>query len=148
MRIVEIDDEVFAYLQGKAVAFLEQPNDTLRRVLGIEPALVNPIERPGIGGRLKRQKVDLRSLRDAGLLSEGQQLFLHDYKGRRLDGFVAEVRANNLMWNGRRYSMSRLACELLGQHGYSSDSVRGPAHWFTGEGISMLKLWNRLNEGE
>ena len=40
MPVIEIDDEVFAYLQGQAVAFVETtPNPVLRRLLGLAPIL-------------------------------------------------------------------------------------------------------------
>ncbi|MHC1743919.1 MAG: hypothetical protein AB9873_12920 [Syntrophobacteraceae bacterium] len=42
MKTIEIDDEVFAYLQSKAIAYVENPNLTLRRILGIEKG---PIKR-------------------------------------------------------------------------------------------------------
>ena len=32
MRNIEIDDEVFGYLQSKAIPFVETPNLTLRRL--------------------------------------------------------------------------------------------------------------------
>lgn len=34
---IEIDDEVFAALQGEAVPLVDNPNDVLRRLLGLEP---------------------------------------------------------------------------------------------------------------
>ena len=33
MRTVEIDDELFGYLQSKAIPYVETPNMTLRRLL-------------------------------------------------------------------------------------------------------------------
>ncbi|MBW1815221.1 MAG: hypothetical protein JRJ39_16680, partial [Deltaproteobacteria bacterium] len=33
MKTIEIDDEVFGYLQSKAIPFVETPNLTLRRLL-------------------------------------------------------------------------------------------------------------------
>ena len=35
MLKIEIDEEVFAYLQSRAVAFVEKPNDTLRRIFSL-----------------------------------------------------------------------------------------------------------------
>ncbi len=35
MRNIEIDDEVFGYLQSKAVPFVETPNLTLRRLFSL-----------------------------------------------------------------------------------------------------------------
>ncbi len=36
MRQIEIDDEVFAYLQGQALAFVETQNLTLRRLFQLD----------------------------------------------------------------------------------------------------------------
>ena len=35
MKTIKIDDEVYAFIQKKAIAFVEQPNDTLKRLLKI-----------------------------------------------------------------------------------------------------------------
>ena len=40
--------------------------------------------------------------------------------------------------------MSELAAKLLQERGYRSESVRGPAHWYTTDGReSILTLWRR-----
>lgn len=49
-----------------------------------------------------------------------------------------------LVRDGNTFSMSQLAAQLLQEHGYGSDSVRGPAHWFTIEGTSIKELWARF----
>lgn len=38
MPEIEIDDEVFAAMQEEAVAFVDEPNDVLRRQFGLDPA--------------------------------------------------------------------------------------------------------------
>lgn len=35
MPIIEIDEQTYRYLQSKAIAFVEQPGDTIKRLLGI-----------------------------------------------------------------------------------------------------------------
>ena len=44
MRNIEIDDEVFGYLQSKAVPFVETPNLTLRRLFSLNGKPANPAE--------------------------------------------------------------------------------------------------------
>jgi len=77
MKTIEIDDEVFAYLQGKAIAYVENPNLTLRRLLGIEKGPNQDLRsRPRVGR--KKPKADLKQLVSAGLIREGQRLALRD----------------------------------------------------------------------
>jgi len=40
--------------------------------------------------------------------------------------------------------MSKLAKRLLKREGYESNSVRGPAHWFTEDGVSIKDIWDRF----
>src|SRR5690606_3009250 len=94
-------------------------------------------------GRMKQRKVDLYTLQQAGLISKGQTLHLRDYKGKPVEGGRAEVILNKLVWSGKRYSMSALASKLLMKHGYRAESVRGPAHWYTEDGMSVLDLWRQ-----
>jgi len=35
MKSIKIDEDVYAYLQQKAIAFEETPNDVLRRIFGL-----------------------------------------------------------------------------------------------------------------
>ena len=84
MRNIEIDDEVFGYLQSKAVPFVETPNLTLRRLFSLngKPAKSEKpsskiIQDQRIGRvRKKRPKTDLPKLVQVGLLQEGQTLYL------------------------------------------------------------------------
>ncbi|MFC0865678.1 hypothetical protein ACFHYQ_25610 [Sphaerimonospora cavernae] len=59
MRKIEIDDEVYAHLQSRAKAWVEEPNDVLRRLL--------------LGSSPNEQGV-LKPLIDAGLLRPEDQL--------------------------------------------------------------------------
>ena len=145
MKQIEIDDEVFAYLQSKAVAFVETPNLTLRRLFQLD----KPVQRSttqkvtsGKSGR-KKPKANLSTLISNGLLEEGQPLFLVDYQHNKLTQYRAVVNGTALKWEGRSYSMSELAKKLLQQEGYSSNSVRGPAHWCTEEGVTIKELWQQ-----
>jgi hypothetical protein len=143
MKTIEIDDEVFAYLQSKAFAYIENPNLTLRRILGIEKRPTQQLRsRPHVGSG-KKPKADLNELVRAGLIREGQRLTLRDYQGRDVEGCESIVSHGSLLWNGKRYSMSDLARALLKQQGYKSDSVRGPMFWFNEDGVSIKDIWEK-----
>jgi hypothetical protein len=150
MPRVELDNKVFAHLQKHAVPFIETPNDTLRRLLGMDIAENGTSElnksrvtvaRPAAR---KRAKANLGALISAGMLKNGQKLFLHDYQGNRVRGAEATVGGHGIWPTDRRrlYSMSDLAQELLQKEGYQSDSVRGPSHWRTHDGKSITDLWD------
>ena len=93
MKTIEIDDEVFAYLESKAISYVETtPNLTLRRLFNLN----NKTSSGGIlkgqtpqskGKRRKQPKANLQTLIKADLIRGGQTLFLHDYQGRRIDGY-------------------------------------------------------------
>lgn len=145
---IDIDDAVFSYLQSKAVAFVETPNDTLRRLLAIgsDP---KPTSSATVVGRAKlgrKPKASLGRLIRAGLLANGQKLILHDYQGRPVPHGVAYVGGDGVFASldrKRLYSMSDLAQELLKKQGYQSESVRGPSHWYTEDGRSITDLWEQ-----
>lgn len=148
MKIIEIDDEVYDYLQSKAIPYEDKtPNDTLRRLFGFDktsiPSRIIPMPKDRyrkVEGRKKR-KANLIELVNAGGLEEGQILYMRDYQGRKIDDSEATIHQGGLLRGGVKYSMSKLAEELLKRQGYDSDSVRGPAHWFTSDNISIKNLW-------
>jgi hypothetical protein len=151
MEIV-VDDQVYGELQRRAVPFVDkEPNDTLRRVLGLDgagPALVAPRSAPG-GGTARRgqreQKVQLSALLAAGLMQRGERLQCLDYAGQSIPGAVAEVgTGNKLVMHGTRYSMSGLAVQLLRKAGHAVEVARGPAHWRTEGGKTVLELWREM----
>lgn len=151
MRNIEIDDEVFGYLQSKAIPFVETPNLTLRRLFSLNgkpiriakpPAQIVQEQRKG-RLRKKQPKTDLTKLVQIGLLQEGQSLFLLDYQGKKIPGYDSTISGNNLLWNNELFSMSELAKECLKKEGFSSESVRGPAHWSNADGISVKELWQQ-----
>jgi len=151
MRNIEIDDEVFGYLQSKAIPFVETPNLALRRLFGLNSKAAKSqdhtqkIEQTQRKRhtRKKQPKTDLPKLVQVGLLHEGQTLYLHDYQGKKLSGYDPTISGKNLLWNNELFSMSELAKECLKKEGYSSESVRGPAHWFNSDGISVKELWRQ-----
>jgi hypothetical protein len=80
-------------------------------------------------------------------LSKGQKVHLIDYQGNRVQKSPAVIDGGDLIYNGQRYSMSNLAQELLGQMGFKSNSVRGPAHWVIDDGKSIKDLWQQYLDG-
>jgi len=154
MRNIEIDDEVFGYLQSKAVPFVETPNLTLRRLFSLNGKPVKSentssqiIQTQKKGSvRRKQPKTDLPKLIQVGLLREGQTLYLLDYQGKKILGYDSTISGKNLLWNNELFSMSELAKECLKKEGFSSESVRGPAHWSNADGISVKELWKQYRK--
>ena len=160
MPSIQIDDEVFAVLQKNAKPFVDSPNTTLRRLLKIEPSL-SPVparesavddeleqllQRAMEGRRSRAPKADLRALVRAGLVREGERLFLIDYQGQRVPQQEATVSDGMLTFKGRRYTMSNLAQDLLRKAGFKSSAVRGPSHWANGKGATVTALWQQSLE--
>lgn len=145
MRQIEIDDEVFAYLQGKALAFVETPNKTLRRLFELDKASPKPAVAKLTATKIKKKqpKANLPVLISSGLIQEGQSVFLVDYQDNQLPKYRAVINGSSLKWQGNSYSMSDLARELLKKEGYNSNSVRGPAHWVTEDGVTIKRLWQQ-----
>jgi hypothetical protein len=161
MQTIEVDDEVFAHLQRHARAFVDSPNSTLRRVLGIESYDAKTTKARGdyaqnaepdaainttlasASKRSKAPKAELSLLVEKEILRNGQKLYLIDYQANRVQKFSAAISGGDLVYNGKRYSMSSLAQELLSQVGFKSNAVRGPAHWATDEGNSVKDLWQQ-----
>jgi negative regulator of replication initiation len=154
MKTIEIDDELFGYLQSKAMAFVETPNLTLRRLLlgdksisSQNSALTTYQNKKKTSKPRKQPKTNLLKLIESGLLKEGQVLYLYDYQGNKIKGYEAIISGKSLLWNNELFSMSELAKELLKEVGFSSESVRGPAFWHNSDGISVKNLWKQyLNQ--
>lgn len=161
MESIEIDNDVFAYLQKNARPFIDTPNSTLRRLLRIDsaatagrpkkssPAADAELEKlpaeslAAARSRSKAPKADLDVLVQTGLLRNGQKLYLIDYQGNKVQKLSAVIAGGDLIYNDQRYSMSNLAQELLAKVGFKSNSVRGPAHWVTDDGKSIKDFWQQ-----
>ncbi len=145
MRQIEIDDEVFAYLQSQALAFVDTPNLTLRRLFRLDTPVKKLVLSNTTTGKLRKKqpKANLPALISSDLLKDGQSVFLVDYQYNKLSQYRAIIDGASLKWQGRSYSMSDLARKLLQKEGYSSSSVRGPAHWCTEDGATIKKLWQQ-----
>ncbi len=163
MHTIEIDEDVFRHLKEQAEPFVETtPNEVLRRLFAL-PRLsaskssedanaarsLNVAQRSARSRdvRKRQTRAQLSVLVENGLLRNGETLTLHDYRRSPVKGSQAKVVAGALHWNGTSYSMSDLASQLLRKEGYVADAVRGPAHWVTGEGLTVSQLWERHLSG-
>ena len=156
MQTIQIDDQVFDLLQRNAVAFVDTPNSTLRRLLGIEPSSIENAPQPTLdtldellaesmaGHRVKAPKASLKLLVQEGLIKHGERLFLLDYKGNKVPLQEATVSGSGLSYKNRQYAMSDLAQELLKKVGFTSNSVRGPLHWSNSRGETVAALWQKV----
>ena len=164
METIKVDDEVFGLLQKHAKPFIDTPNSTLRRLLGLgSTASTDSAARSALSNtddldhllaesleaahvRSKAPKADLETLITNGFVRNGEKLYLVDYQGNRVQQFRAVVSGGYLTYNGKRYSMSNLAKELLTKVGFKSGAVRGPAHWVNEQGKSIMKLWQQYQD--
>ena len=162
MPTIEIAAELLAFIKSRAEPWIDRSEqDTIGRLVGFqvrpEPIAEHRVARPlgkqpsltkepsPIRVRRKKPKVGLQQLLDDGYLRRGQKLFLIDYQNTKVAQAEATVGARGLVWKESEYSMSDLAAQLLKTAGYSSSSVRGPAHWVTDEGVTVLQLWQRYS---
>jgi len=144
MRQIEIDEEVWEYLQNNAEPFVDKPNQVLRRLLGLDAkrkeTSITRIKKQSLVKR-KKPKTNIQQLFAAEFLTKGQTVFLCDYRGKTYRQYPAILDGQYLRYQNQRYSMSQLAKELLQELGHQSDSVRGPAHWCTENGTTIKDLW-------
>lgn len=156
--VITVDPEVFGYLQKHAIPFLDTPNTTLRRLLGIDQDSKQPALEKGVPpeldelleeskilhkSRAKAPKADLGRLAASGLVQNGESLFLIDYQGNMHSENFAIISGGSLEYKGKSFSMSNLAQERLAQLGFRSNSVRGPAHWANAKGSTIKDLWKQ-----
>jgi len=149
MHTIEVDADVYKFLESKVQGFGDTPNTVLRRFLGISAITTRSTSAPSLpmqgSSKIQRGKAPKTNLRDlvrVGSLKEGQALFLHDYQGSKIDGVQALVRGNDLEYKGSVYSMSALARDFMKSKGYDNNSYRGPQFWFTAQGRSVKELWD------
>ncbi|HOG91808.1 MAG TPA: hypothetical protein PLV50_14790 [Smithella sp.] len=146
MKTIQIDHEVYALLQKKAIVFEENPNAVLRRIFNLNqintpqkpaPDNINNSRKPH-----KQPKTNLHDLIRSGFLSEGQKLiFQHGTK--KLPEYTVTISGKGLIWKGKSYSMSELAGKALETIGLDGTSVRGPLFWFTEDGKSIKDIWEQ-----
>jgi hypothetical protein len=148
MKTIELDDNIYDYLLSKAIQYEDKtPNDTLRRLFGLDKKEIPARSTTSLQTRArkvegrKNPKANLTELVKAGVLEEGQVLHMRDYQGREIPDSDAMVHQGGLLKEGLKYSMSNLAKKLLKNQGYTSNSVRGPSHWYTIDNLSVRRLW-------
>lgn len=102
---------------------------------------------PSSESLVKGKRVTLQELVNAGLIKDGQTLFL--FYGQRISDEQVQivVTSNKVKYkkDGKLYTTSDLALNLLKKHkliGSDRTSIRGPLHWQTENG----KILNDLNE--
>jgi len=100
--------------------------------------LAGPTHPPRAG---KAPKADLQQLIRAGLIRNGETLYLVDYQRKRVPSVEATITGSLLSHGGHHATMSNLAQRLLAKVGYESQAVRGPAHWVNSKGRSVMQLW-------
>ena len=129
MRRVDIDDEVYAWLEGRARGF-EQPNNVLRReLLGAEAQVEDRSKQHG----------RLRPLLEAGLINTGDGL--HHDQPRKGEVHRGVVESDGCIRTelGRYRHPSRALADLVGT------SISGPAHWVHDEtGKKLHELLRQL----
>lgn len=119
MPDIHISDETFRRLQSRAVAFVDKPEDVIRRLLdategSAPPAL--PKHNPVVGDLVSR----------VGRIPAGSQLRAV-YK--RVP-FHAEVTNGRVLWNGRQYdSLSSAAVAAIRSTGSSRHTENGWRWW-------------------
>lgn len=132
VRRIEVDEEVYRHLETKVRGF-EQPNDVLRRELGLDrprvSALVEVAESRRPGG--------LKGLVDAGVIQPGDRL-VH-FQRRRAQEYEATVTADGwvVIDSGEAF---RDPSPALGK--LTGTSVSGWANWIherTGKTLKELR---------
>lgn len=147
MKTIEIDDKVFNHLQKNAIAYVEKPNDTLRRMFLLDNDKQYHLRTKSKYKR-KRARTSLRILKNEGILKEGQILHIKDYHGNKIPDEAAAINGEKLLYHSNIYSMSELAISILKRNNYNSNSVRGPQFWYTEDGKSIMQLWSSYLESK
>ena len=147
MKTIEIDDEVFAYLQNMIIPYYEPTlNHVIWRLLGLpkkvpqKETFKTPARKPN---GTKARKADLAKLVQSGRLQEGQELILNAKVKKLSNEYKAEISGGRLLYQGKIYAMSKLVSKIFDQEGCGipSKSYRGPEYWHTSDGTSVGKLW-------
>jgi len=158
MHVIEIDELVYQYIQSQAIPFEEKtPNDTLVRLFGLKRGadtteqhkeksldeIVQGLLNAAPKKKKRKRSTDLAELVASGIVSKDEKLSFVDYTGAMIELNAATIMGKNLLYKGVVFSMSKLAEKLLKEHGYSSDSIRGPVHWVTSTGETIWVLWEK-----
>lgn len=138
MKSIQIDDTIYSYLQNRARAFEETPNDVLHRLLEVPKRTIQIVRR-----KTKSPKTDLVELIKAGKLRNGEKVRFVDHDRKIDNNYEAEISEKGLLYNGKWYSMSGLVAKILEEEncGIPSKAYRGPFYWRTQSGKSIHRLW-------
>lgn len=149
---IEVDDDVFKFLEDNSKGFFDTPNRTLRRLLGMvgeienraddEPETNDNDSEKSAPVKRREARTDLKELVLYGFLKENEPLTLYGDDGRPIPNSEAHVENGYLKWNQDFYSMSPLAIKLFEEKtGIRHKSLRGPLYWRNAEGKSVKALW-------
>lgn len=84
MPIIEIDEQTFLYLQSKAIAFVEQPGDTIKRLLQINQEAQIISKEPIPYQQLVKKGKDQNELNDSrSYYSKGQSRYSSSLKAAK-----------------------------------------------------------------
>lgn len=156
MKSIEIDDEIYEFLQSQAIPFEEPtPNYVVRRLLSNERKVSQKEYQKKVVSKSnlsKAPKANLMELVQHEILQEGQKLFFN-YKGLRLKKeYQVEIAGDNkIRYEGTVFKMSSLVAKILDNEslGTPSRAYRGPEYWRTSDGITVRQLWEQfLNSGK
>ncbi|GII79231.1 hypothetical protein Sru01_42130 [Sphaerisporangium rufum] len=99
MRTIEIDEEVYSFLQAQAKAWIEEPNDVLRRLLLTEPT--------------HRDEGALLPLIKAGLLQPAERLMWKRPRLGRVHYATVLPDGRLQLANGEAFTKPSPACKAL-----------------------------------
>jgi len=116
-----------------------------KRVITPEPKISSVT--PAVSPSVKREiasKVTFQELVSAGLLVDGQVLYFYNTRPFKDERAKVIASSNQLQYevDGRIYSKSELAKQLLIKHGFKHDEhgVAGPKYWKTADGKLLVDL--------
>ncbi|MFI6988796.1 restriction system modified-DNA reader domain-containing protein [Nonomuraea wenchangensis] len=126
MREIRIDEEVYAFLQSRAKAWVEEPNDVLRRLL-LEPIT-------------HEQEGALKPLLDAGLLQPQNELVWRRPRLNKVHYATVLADGRLRLEDGEIFLKPSPACKAL-----SGQETDGWAAWRRASDLRSLKeLRNEL----
>jgi hypothetical protein len=150
-----VEKQEFQVSREEAESFITaHPAEPLHAPPPVAPPMVtpSPVREREVSSPTETQraeKVTMQDLVDAGLLQDGETLYL--FYHQRIPQETAQVvaRQNKLRYakDGRLYSRSRLASKLLRQHGLiHNPSVQGPKHWVNHTDTTLDALNERVRD--
>jgi hypothetical protein len=137
-RTIRVDEEVFAAIQAKAVAFVDTPNSTLRRILELddEPIPTAPddaLETKPTPTVPREQR--LAPFLNDGRLKAGQRLVWHRRNLKQTHHATVLANGNIRLDDGREFgSPSGAASEIAG------NPQNGLRCWMTEDGKRLSEL--------